>query len=44
MKILHSMADQGLLDSSIVKDLDNVLAEYSGKDTPPPSKPTGSNI
>jgi HD-GYP domain-containing protein (c-di-GMP phosphodiesterase class II) len=36
MKILRRMADQGRLDASIVKDLDEVMAEYSGRDTPPP--------
>jgi HD-GYP domain-containing protein (c-di-GMP phosphodiesterase class II) len=35
MEILFRMADTGSLDSSIVKDLNEVL-EYSGKDTPPP--------
>jgi HD-GYP domain-containing protein (c-di-GMP phosphodiesterase class II) len=36
MEILYRMADQGYLDASIVKDLDEGMAEYSGKDTPPP--------
>jgi HD-GYP domain-containing protein (c-di-GMP phosphodiesterase class II) len=36
MEILSRMADTGSLDSSIVKDLNEVLAEYSGKDIPPP--------
>jgi HD-GYP domain-containing protein (c-di-GMP phosphodiesterase class II) len=36
MKILSRMADQGLLDASIVKDMDEALAEYSGTDTPLP--------
>jgi HD-GYP domain-containing protein (c-di-GMP phosphodiesterase class II) len=36
MKILFQMGDQGALDSAIIKDLDESLAEYSRKDTPPP--------
>jgi HD-GYP domain-containing protein (c-di-GMP phosphodiesterase class II) len=36
MEVLYGMADKGFLDSSIVKDLDEALAEYSGRDLPPP--------
>jgi HD-GYP domain-containing protein (c-di-GMP phosphodiesterase class II) len=36
MEILRRMGDQGFLDTSIIKDIDEVLAEYSTKDTPPP--------
>jgi HD-GYP domain-containing protein (c-di-GMP phosphodiesterase class II) len=36
MKILYNMADQGSLDSGIAGDMDKALAEYSGKDVPPP--------
>jgi HD-GYP domain-containing protein (c-di-GMP phosphodiesterase class II) len=38
MEILYRMGDQGSLDSAIIKDLDEVLAEYSGQDIPPPIK------
>jgi hypothetical protein len=38
MEILYRMGDQGSLDSAIIKDLDEVLAEYSGQDIPPPVK------
>ncbi|MDR2247544.1 MAG: HD domain-containing protein [Treponema sp.] len=36
MEILRRMADQGCLDAVIVKDLDEAMEEYSGRDTPPP--------
>jgi HD-GYP domain-containing protein (c-di-GMP phosphodiesterase class II) len=36
MKILYEMADRGGLDCGIVRDLDKALAEWSGRDVPPP--------
>jgi HD-GYP domain-containing protein (c-di-GMP phosphodiesterase class II) len=36
MKILEEMAEQGGLDRGIVRDLDQALAEWSGRDVPPP--------
>jgi HD-GYP domain-containing protein (c-di-GMP phosphodiesterase class II) len=39
MKILNDMADAGKLDPGIVRDLDKVLAEWSGRDVPPPNEP-----
>jgi HD-GYP domain-containing protein (c-di-GMP phosphodiesterase class II) len=38
MEILYPMGDRGFLDSSIIKNLDEALAEYSGQDLPPPVK------
>jgi HD-GYP domain-containing protein (c-di-GMP phosphodiesterase class II) len=37
MPILYDMAGKGTIDLSIVKDLDEVMAPYSGKDAPDPS-------
>lgn len=34
MPILHNMADNGFIDKKIVKDLDEVMEEYSMKDVP----------
>jgi HD-GYP domain-containing protein (c-di-GMP phosphodiesterase class II) len=42
MEILFRMGDQGFLDSSIIKDLNEALAEYSCADVPPPFP--GKNI
>jgi HD-GYP domain-containing protein (c-di-GMP phosphodiesterase class II) len=39
MKILEDMAAAGGLDRGIVRDLDRVLAEWSGRDVPPPQGP-----
>jgi HD-GYP domain-containing protein (c-di-GMP phosphodiesterase class II) len=36
MPILYSMARNGLIDEIIVRDLDKVMAEYSGQDVPAP--------
>jgi HD-GYP domain-containing protein (c-di-GMP phosphodiesterase class II) len=36
MPVLCSMADQGGLDPALVKDLDRVMAPYSGQDLPDP--------
>ena len=36
MPILYDMADKGKLDIRIVKDMDEVMAEYSLRDLPPP--------
>jgi HD-GYP domain-containing protein (c-di-GMP phosphodiesterase class II) len=36
IKVLYDMADQELVDIGIVRDMDKVLAEYSGKDIPSP--------
>jgi HD-GYP domain-containing protein (c-di-GMP phosphodiesterase class II) len=36
MPLLYSMADKGLIDGDIVKDLDAVMAEYSNRDIPAP--------
>jgi HD-GYP domain-containing protein (c-di-GMP phosphodiesterase class II) len=36
MEILYSMAGTGIIDGGIVKDLDAALAEFDGKDAPPP--------
>jgi HD-GYP domain-containing protein (c-di-GMP phosphodiesterase class II) len=36
IKILHEMADRGGLDRDIIRDLDKALAEWSGRDVPPP--------
>ena len=36
MPILFDMASKGLIDPEIVKDLDGVMAEYSGQDVPSP--------
>jgi hypothetical protein len=30
------MAEKGFIDTKIVKDLDNAMAEYSLRDFPPP--------
>jgi HD-GYP domain-containing protein (c-di-GMP phosphodiesterase class II) len=38
MKVLYDMAVRGFVDAGIVKDMDKVLAEYSGKDIPSPIK------
>lgn len=37
MKILEYMADEGKLDRDIVRDMDKVLAEWSGRDVPSPA-------
>ena len=37
MPILYDMAGKGTIDLSIVKDIDEVMAPYSGKDAPDPS-------
>jgi HD-GYP domain-containing protein (c-di-GMP phosphodiesterase class II) len=37
MKILAEMAARGVVEPSIVPDLDRALAEYSGKDVPAPA-------
>ena len=37
MAILYDMADKGLIDIKIVKDLDEVMDEYSMRDVPAPS-------
>jgi HD-GYP domain-containing protein (c-di-GMP phosphodiesterase class II) len=34
--IMHEMTDKGWLDRDIVRDLDKYLAEWSGRDVPPP--------
>ena len=34
MPILRQMAAQGLIDGQIVRDLDEVMAEYSGREVP----------
>jgi len=34
MPILYNMADRGLIDNGITKDLDDVMAEYSMRDVP----------
>jgi HD-GYP domain-containing protein (c-di-GMP phosphodiesterase class II) len=34
--IMREMTDKGWLDRGIVRDLDKVLAEWSGRDVPPP--------
>lgn len=36
MPILYSMANKGFIDMEIVKNLDEVMAEYSLRDVPPP--------
>jgi HD-GYP domain-containing protein (c-di-GMP phosphodiesterase class II) len=36
MLILYEMVSRGFVDPQAVRDLDQVLAEYSGKDVPPP--------
>jgi HD-GYP domain-containing protein (c-di-GMP phosphodiesterase class II) len=36
MPVLYGMAGQGLIDGSIVRDLDAAMAEYSNRDVPPP--------
>jgi HD-GYP domain-containing protein (c-di-GMP phosphodiesterase class II) len=36
MPILYGMARNGLIDEAIVRDLDNVMAEYSNQDVPAP--------
>ncbi|MCL2758848.1 MAG: HD domain-containing protein [Treponema sp.] len=36
MQVLNSMSQKGFIDSSIVKDYDTVMAEYSLKDVPAP--------
>jgi HD-GYP domain-containing protein (c-di-GMP phosphodiesterase class II) len=36
MKILYNMAERNLVDSVIVQDIDKILADYSGRDIPPP--------
>ena len=36
MPILNGMASKGFIDSGIVKDVDEVMAEYSMRDVPPP--------
>ena len=36
MSILYSMATKGFIDERIVKDIDVVMAEYSGRDVPSP--------
>jgi HD-GYP domain-containing protein (c-di-GMP phosphodiesterase class II) len=36
MPILRSMAEKGQIDSAITKDFDEVMAEYSERDVPPP--------
>jgi len=36
MKILYEMADTEKIDLAIVKEIDNVLAPFDGKDIPPP--------
>ena len=37
MPILYSMAEKGGIDPVIVKEMDTVMAPYSGMDLPPPS-------
>ena len=37
MPILYGMADNGKLDGQIVKDMDEMMADYSLRDIPPPS-------
>jgi HD-GYP domain-containing protein (c-di-GMP phosphodiesterase class II) len=39
IKILYEMADTGGLDRDIVRDMDRVFAEWSGRDVPPPVAP-----
>jgi HD-GYP domain-containing protein (c-di-GMP phosphodiesterase class II) len=36
MRILEELAERGELDREIVRDLDRVLAEWPGRDVPPP--------
>ncbi|MDR1238513.1 MAG: HD domain-containing protein [Treponema sp.] len=36
IKIMYEMVDKGELDRDIVRDFDRVLAEWSGRDVPPP--------
>jgi HD-GYP domain-containing protein (c-di-GMP phosphodiesterase class II) len=36
MKFLYDMAEEGLLDKTIVHDLDRMLGVYDGNDIPPP--------
>jgi HD-GYP domain-containing protein (c-di-GMP phosphodiesterase class II) len=36
MRILREMAGNNLIDGKIVADLDSVMAEYSGRELPPP--------
>jgi HD-GYP domain-containing protein (c-di-GMP phosphodiesterase class II) len=36
MPILYDMADKGKLDKTIVKDIDELMADYSLRDLPPP--------
>ena len=36
MEILNDMASKGQIDAGIVKDLDTVMSEYSGKEVPSP--------
>jgi HD-GYP domain-containing protein (c-di-GMP phosphodiesterase class II) len=36
MPILYDMADKGKIDAKIVQDMDEVMAEYSLRDIPPP--------
>jgi HD-GYP domain-containing protein (c-di-GMP phosphodiesterase class II) len=37
MQILFDMAGKGLVDPRVVRDLDTALAEYDGRDVPPPA-------
>jgi HD-GYP domain-containing protein (c-di-GMP phosphodiesterase class II) len=36
ISILYSMAQRGFIDGTIVKDMDAIMAEYEGRETPPP--------
>jgi HD-GYP domain-containing protein (c-di-GMP phosphodiesterase class II) len=38
MQILHEMAEQGKIDTGIIKDMDTVLAPFDGMEMPPPSE------
>jgi HD-GYP domain-containing protein (c-di-GMP phosphodiesterase class II) len=42
IKVLYDMAEQGKIDGGIVRDLDAVLAEYDGRDVPPPAQAGGA--
>ncbi|MCL2294315.1 MAG: HD domain-containing protein [Spirochaetes bacterium] len=41
MPILYNMADKGYIDTKIVKDLDEVMGQYSLQDVPSPLSSTG---
>jgi HD-GYP domain-containing protein (c-di-GMP phosphodiesterase class II) len=36
MPVLYDMAEKGLIDRTIVKDMDTAMAEYSNREVPPP--------